>query len=349
MRIALICGSNLLFMPYLTKYINILDKSNIEYDIINWDRFNIEEIKNLTFKDEKIGHRRNFIDYLKYKNFVVQILDKKHYDRLIIFGIQLVFFLKKILIEKYKNKYILDIRDYHILKKIMNFEVIIENSYFVVLSSPEYKLWLPMSNKYVVNHNTNIKNIDEIKTINSINNQNNKIVISCIGAIRDYKINVEFIHSLRNSPNIIIYYHGIGDINDFISKYLKVNNITNVIMTGMYKKEDEQSLYLSSSIINVLRYNDNINNKTALPNRVYNSVIYGRPMFAFNQTFLSNLVKTYNLGLVIDSFFNLENNILSYIDNIDIKEYNINRKLFMQKIIDENLSFNIKIKNFINN
>lgn len=43
MKIALICPSVILYMPYVSNYEVILKNKNIDYDIINWDRFHIED------------------------------------------------------------------------------------------------------------------------------------------------------------------------------------------------------------------------------------------------------------------------------------------------------------------
>ena len=105
----------------------------------------------------------------------------------------------------------------------------------------------------------------------------------------------------------IKYFHGEGKINNDIIKYINANNIKNVYLTGRYKeRRGKKILYRKSDLINVLRYFNGINNKTALPNRLYNSVIYGKFMLAFEGTYLSELIKRYNLGIVIDSFDNLE-------------------------------------------
>ena len=84
---------------------------------------------------------------------------------MIVFGIQLTFFLKNILQKKDLNINILiDIRDYN---KIINFNIkkVIDNSYFTVISSPGYKEWLPNSGKYIINHNTQISSINTLKEV----------------------------------------------------------------------------------------------------------------------------------------------------------------------------------------
>lgn len=348
MKLALICPSNLLYMPYVNNYKDFLEENNIEFDIINWDRFGIENSNPLKYRDFKIGHKRNFFDYYRYKNFIVKILCKNKYDKIIIFGLQLTFFLKNFLIKKYKNKYVIDIRDYNKIINLFNIKDIIEGSSFTVISSGGFKSFLPVSDKIIVNHNTQLKDLGEIKNLKNENFESkSKINIACIGAIRDYKINTDFINSLKNKEKINLNFHGEGDINKKIKNYIRKNNILNVNLTGRYKKEEESQIYKDTDIVNVLRYNDGINNRTALPNRLYNSLINGKPMLAFYGTYLSNEIEKYNIGLVVDSFDDIYKNLFNYLKEYDINKFDIGRKNFLKLVIEENDEFLNYIKTFI--
>lgn len=348
MKIALICPSNILYMPYVDNYTKIFDEINLDYSVINWDRFKIEKDSEFTYRDSKIGHQRSFLDYFKYSRFVLNILKKNNYDKVVVFGIQLVFFLKSHLIREYSNKYIIDIRDHNRVIKYFNIEKAVNHSNFTVVSSLGYKEWLPNSNKYVINHNTIIESLGELREVKPFDlSSGNKISIGCIGALRDHKINIDFIESLRNSETVQLNYHGEGDINQDISKYLLSHGIENVNLTGRYDKEEEPELYKKNNIVNVLRYNDGINNKTALPNRLYNAVIYGKPMLAFEGTHLSEIIKDYNLGIVIESFDNIERELMEYIYNFKFEPYENGRSLFFESVIKENKEFFTKIEDFI--
>ena len=53
MKIGLICPSNMLYMPYVRGYIDLITSLNIDYKIINWDRLYVtEEINGHTFRDK---------------------------------------------------------------------------------------------------------------------------------------------------------------------------------------------------------------------------------------------------------------------------------------------------------
>ncbi|KGA96287.1 hypothetical protein AJ85_03745 [Alkalihalobacillus alcalophilus ATCC 27647 = CGMCC 1.3604] len=347
MKIALICPSNMMYMPYIDNYIKILQESNCNYDIILWDRFHLDSAENkYQYRDSKIGHKRNYFDYLKYKHFIKEKLTETKYERIIVFGLQISYFLYRDLINNYSEKYIIDIRDYNRISKFCNLKKLIEHSSFTVISSLGYKKWLPESNKLVLNHNTNLESVNLINEF-QLNLTKNEINIAYIGALRDYNININFINALKNSKNFRLEYHGHGEINNDLINHLEKYNIKNVFLTGKYLREEEPSLYLKSSLVNALIPNNDINSKTLMPNRFYNAAIYGKPVICYSGSFLAEQVKKYSLGLVIQSFGTLEIKIREYLNNFNQADYESGRKLFLNEAINDNRNFKHKLEEFI--
>lgn len=344
MKIALICPSNRLYMPYVNNYEQILIEQNIDYELINWDRFQMEEISASSYRDKKRGHQRSFFDYLKFKKFLLNQMSSNHYDKVIIFGIQLSYFLKETIKKNYKEKYIIDIRDHNKILNFFNIKEFIECSAFTVLSSPKYTEWLPKSDKYVFNHNTQISSINELKEICSVKEE---IRISNIGALTEFQMNIAFINSLKNNPKFKLNYHGEGEINKDIISYKEINDINNVFVTGRYFKEDEEELYESSDLINVLRSSDGINNKTALPNRLYNAILYGKPLLSFEGSYISELVSRHHIGIVIKSFSDMEQTIINYFMQFDAGKFNEGRENLLAEVMGDNVIFKEKLKVFL--
>ncbi|WMM24323.1 hypothetical protein RBU61_15520 [Tissierella sp. MB52-C2] len=347
MKIVLICPSNMLYMPYVKNYEPLLKERDIDYNIINWDRFGIEEISEFSYRDNKVGHQRNFFDYYKYKKFIIKHLNSVKYDKIIVFGIQLSFFLKEILQKKFIGNYIIDIRDYNKILKIFNPIKTIETSSFVTISSPAYKEWLPISDKYIVNHNTNIRSIDRLIEPKIYNKK--EISISYIGALANFQENRDFINSLKGSSKFLLKFHGQGTINNKLEEYIKEYNIGNVEIYDRYEKSEESELYIQADLINMILYNKNINDKTCLSNRLYNSALYGRPMVAISGTHISEVINMYNLGLVINSYDSMEQKLLNYLSRINIDEYNKGRIIFLNKVLKENMTFIEKFTDFLIN
>lgn len=341
MKVALITPSNLSHMPYVRNYLDILKKKGTDYELYNWDRLHTEIDSNYTYKDKKIGIKKNFKDYYFYSRYLRKKLHENDYDVIIIFGLQLSFFLSSIIYNKYKNKYILDIRDKHSIIQFINLKKLINYSLCNVISSEKYKDWLPESS-YKVNHNTslgtNIKEISKIKKDDLYFNINN-FQIMTIGTIRDYEINKRLLEALANNSRYKISYVGDGEIKCKLEEFCEYNQIDNVCFQGRYHANEEKNIIEKASIISVLRYNDSENNRTALPNRLYAALQSGKILLAYKGTYLSDLISKYNLGLVIESFENLDNQIKKYIEEFDYSEYINGREIFLKKVLNENIEF----------
>lgn len=351
MRILLVCPSNMLYMPYVKNYETILQENKVDYEIINWDRLNIENNEgglSYTYRDLKTGHRRSYIDYFKYRAFIKKRLRATKYDKIIVFGIQLSFFLADILQHEYKGNYIIDIRDYNKIVKFFNLKKVIFGSVFTVLSSPGFKKWLPKFDRYLINHNTQVTNLNELRDRSSFSNiKTEKINISYIGSLRNYNINIDFINSVKNNNRISLYYHGEGIINKTLKDYLFSNGINNVFVTGRYNCSEEDKLYSKSDLINILIPNDSINSRTLLPNRLYKAASHFKPIVAYEGTYLSHQVKKYNLGIVLSSFNKLEDNLSIYLENFDLDAYKQGRNSFFNKVIRENQIFEESLIKFV--
>ena len=152
---------------------------------------------------------------------------------------------------------------------------------------------------------------------------------------------------MKNSDIINLYFNGEGTDNKKIENYIKENNIINVILTGRFSDNDIQRLYYNSTIVNILISCSDLNSKTLLTNRLYQAVIFGKPILANIGTYQASIVKEYNLGLVIETFDNLENIILKYIKNIDINKYNSGRNIFINNVITDNMEFNFRLFSFV--
>ncbi len=347
MKVLLICPSNMYCMPYVNTYLEALEKSQVQYDLINWDRMHTEDCKWFcSYRDSKIELRRNFFDYYRYAKFISKKIKNNNYGKIVVFGLQLSFFLRNLLLKHYKERFIIDIRDYNRILKHFSFTKLIQASASTVLSSKAFKEWLPESDKYVINHNTKIKSISELKKP-TFRSSRSLINIACIGLIRDYAVNIELINVLKNSAKINLAFHGEGAVCGKLQEYIEIHNIENVKTSGRYEHLEEGILYDSADMLNILIENEGLNNLTLLPNRLYNALLYGKPIIALEGTYLADIVDSHNLGLVINSFDNLEIRVRQYINDFDIQKYLSGRQNFLRTVFAENAFFYRVFSHFI--
>ena len=149
-------------IPYINFYIESFKKYNIEYDIIYWNRNSkkiINSKDNLYCFNYYSPEQSNFIvkmySYWKFSSYVINIIKNNKYNFLTIHTIVNAFFLKRLLIKKYKNRYVFDIRDYSPVVPFFKtlLKDLVEKSAFTVISSFGFKKWLPESDKYIIGHN----------------------------------------------------------------------------------------------------------------------------------------------------------------------------------------------------
>ena len=158
-------------IPYVKDYENLLINNQIQYDFLLWNRTGdkmempvesrINHVFNYITKKSKIS---KVIPFLMWRRFAKRILKKNKYDFLIVCTTIPAVLLTDLLLKSYKDKFLLDIRDYtyenirlyrYALKKLINY------SGLTVISSKGFLEWLPFDkDAYVVSHNlTNFETV----------------------------------------------------------------------------------------------------------------------------------------------------------------------------------------------
>ena len=239
MKIGLVLPGNIWFSPYVKIYTDILDRKNINYQIISWNRDGSDPESATAFNTHIIAQNRlnKLLPYFNYIKFIKRTITKNKYDKIIVFspqlGILLFYFLKKY----YRKKFILDYRDLSIEQlpglKII-FKKLLSLSGLNVISSLGFKNYLPQSD-YLISHNLNFENFSKQESSKDIF-QKESINILTIGSIRDYESNLEVIKSLGNKPNINLYFVGKGDVSALLEDYVNQNEIKNVFFSWLLSK-----------------------------------------------------------------------------------------------------------------
>ena len=279
---------------------------------------------------------------------IIRNLNRANFDRVVVFGVQLSFLLRRHLIKYYRNKYVVDIRDYNRLLSIVSIKKIISNSFFTTISSIGFQEWLPISDKYVVNHNIKSSYLKEsCYTRLCRGHLENKIRLSYIGSIRDVEVNIKLIDDLCGSKNVLLEYHGNGIASSILQRFVDKKNVRNISITGRYTKEQEEIYYERSDLINILISSKGINNKTLLTNRLYQAVIFGKPILTIKGSYQASLIEEFNLGIVVDDVTNIETAIFNYLKSFNVAVYNDGRERFFSKVMQENRLFEKKIVSFV--
>ena len=339
MKILLLLPASPSASPYLYYYLHLFDKNNVDYDVCIWNRSNdVIEDKNYFVFNSKKSNNKNLLSKVKvfgdYQEFIIKILKARQYDRIVVFTIQLAIYLSKVLVQKYKGKYIVDIRDYSkILKIPFAYNIlskILRNSALNCISSPGFRQWLPREAYYIVSHNVDF-NI--LKCQSDICNQFTKpLRILTIGSIRDEASNELILSQLGNDYDYVLKFSGDGPAVPYLKSYSENHSIENVSFTGGYKKPDEMKIVKESDLINIVLPRNKVSD-FLMSNRFYLSVIHRKPMIVNEGCYQAKVVKQYGLGVVINPAGNISEQIQTYIKEFNYKLYNEGCEAFIQEVL----------------
>lgn len=337
-------------LPYLKFYEEIIQQEGIKYEAVFWDRFN-------NLKTEKIGNEytihikcipgenkiKKILPMFRFKLEVEKIIRKEQYTHLIILTTLPGVLLNKTLLNNFKNKYIFDIRDYtyekyNFYKKVV--DKLIDNSFFTSISSKGFLRFLNDNDKIVLCHN--ISNIEGNKENCEDLKNKKQITIGFIGGVRYFKENCKLIDTFANNSNYRLIYIGKTNIDCNLEEYCKSKNVTNVYFKGEFKNEDKPKLYEDIDLINALYGNDSLEVTTALPNRLYDGILFKKPIIATNGTYLGEIVENYNIGISIDLDANILNKIVLFLNSFKIEQF-VNSTNTLLDIVNK------EQENYINN
>ncbi len=355
MRIALLFPNNLFTSPYLKYYTQILEKDQIAFDLIIWDRHNKFEEGCIAFKsqDYKKSRISKALDFWKFRNFIKRELKKREYSRVIVFTGQLGIFLSTYLRKNYRGNYILDIRDYsqpmHNFKSL--FRKVIRSAKYVVISSNAFKDWLPPSDNYVMGHNIDIDLIDkslEKKAAPRGLFKIEPIHIDTIGQIKDFASDKKFVFQLKNDFRFQMQFIGFGPTLSELKAYAEQEGIENIDFHGPYKKQEEENLLRNTDVINILislkEYNKGT---TLLSNRLYLSALYNIPCLVKSETEQSRIIHKYDFGIVVDDYKDVNQALIDYRDSFDETLFIDNCRNFLNDVKKDYTIFENKVKALI--
>lgn len=168
--VGIIFVGDLLYCPYLKKYVEILEKINTKYEVLYWNRSGKEIVNNEHYlhydKTSKLKKNKlnKIADFYSYRRWLVKILSKRRYDKFIVLstlsGILLIPELSKM-----KGKYLFDVRDYS-YESFPLFYIaekrIIKQSGLTVISSKGFENFLPR-HTYLYTHNVSIDDHENYK------------------------------------------------------------------------------------------------------------------------------------------------------------------------------------------
>lgn len=303
--IGIIFVGDLKYCPYLKKYEDILKKDSMEYEVLFWNRSNtrydckryIPYNRYSVLKKSKI---RKLKDFMFFRRWLIRMLDKRRYEKLIILSTLSGMLIAEKLIREYSGKYLFDIRDYsyeRILPFFLEEKRVIEAAALTVISSKGFCSFLPKNKDYVLLHN--VSGYDE-EVNRKFRSANGKMInVVWLGVVRYFQQQSELIRKLSQDGRFRLLFYGDGTELLKFKSYVRQNSLKNVYFYGSYDNADKAALLKKADIINNC-YTVNMETKYAVSNKFYDGIFYHIPQIVEPGTFKAKLAEKYGVGIALD-------------------------------------------------
>lgn len=357
MKICILGIMNIKHMSLISLYTSFFDENKIDYDIIYVDKYN--EVENSSAQniyrykmslDKEWSKIRKLQEYLKFKSYAEEILSKEKYDYVIVWRSETALLFSKYLIKHYKDRYIVNIRDYCGEKNpfiFLRMKSILKFSLFTTISSNGFKSFLPNSRLLSV-QSLNEKVLENLTPKDSLRKLNEPIRVCFIGYVRFIENDKKLIKALGNDPRYIIQFFGSGSKK--LEEFAEENNIKNMEIVDNFKVEETGELLKRADVINNLYGKGDIALDTALSIKYYYALYMNLPILVYDETFMEEVTTRIGIGYSFNNQYeNLADDFYNWYHNINFSEFKINNIKEITYIRQENKLFYDKINEVFKN
>lgn len=293
----------------------------------------IDSTLNIVDESKKIGviENKKYLKrvgiYFKLLTYLLKSKNKKTY----IFGSDFQIFILFLKGKKYLeigdlrvidlkgfSKIFLTLVDKITLKKIEKLILTSEHHFQIY-----YKDFIT-SNKVIIVRNKLEKNDCLINVNRKTVTIKDKITLGLFGMLRYEKpidLLIDFIIKNNDNYNLIIYGITVGKYNNLYLEKLS-NDYKNILWNGSYLYPDDLEKIYNEIDLNFVVYDTHFQNvKNAIPNKLYESSLFNRPILAANGTLFGDEVEKLNIGKKIsiknykefeDSIFKISNEEINH-------------------------------------
>lgn len=353
--IALVFCGDLKYCPYISRYIERLENSKVDYKVYFWNRgkFSLDLDEHYIYFDESSdlnsGKFHKLFDFVIFRNWLIKKLKENHHEKIIVLSTLTGVFLGGFLYKR-KVRYVFDIRDYsyeHIKLFYSIEKKIIENSDFTTISSKGFKAFLP-KHEYVIAHNFNRIDIVEGTKFKRTSGPINFV---WNGVVRYFEFQKAYLNALKNDSRFNIIFHGDGPELDKYKQYCYLNEFNNVVFTGSYNNLDKPKLLENANILNnCYGYTIGAGNKLkyAVSNRFYDGIIYHIPQLVEPNGYKTEWAEKAGLGVAYFPDDGFADKLYKYYQSINADEFDNACQNEIERVINEDDTYIRMIDRFIN-
>ena len=351
MRYLIVTYDDYFNIPYIKFYEEFLKKHDHTYDIVLWNRsgHDIDLPNAYVYKGKDRSSRvGKLMPFFGWRRFVLRVLKKQAYDRLIILTTLPAVLLADKLLGEYKNRFWFDIRDFtyenigfykELVAKLVNAAAAVS------ISSPAFRSFLPDSDKIYLTHN--ISNQNAAETGCTLSPSQSPITIGFVGGIQFFEQNKLLLQQFANDPRFCLKYVGKQHLGCDLESFCQKNNISNAEFHPAFSNEQKPAIYRQIQLINCIYGNHNQVVRLLLPNRLYDCVLFKKPILVSKGTYLAEIVAQYHLGLAVDvETEDAVQAVCSYLEAFDRNAFEHGCRQFLEKVEQEITVFNQVLHSF---
>lgn len=292
--------------PYFQQYEKCID---LDYDLIYWNRgqsdCNSNANHSYCFTKPVFGSGlayslRLLQGYLGFRSYASRILSSNQYERVIALTGNTAVLLSHILRKKYRQRYIIDIRDYFLedfkpYRKLE--EKVIEDSGLAIISSPAYTEFLGQHD-FQIMHNLQELTKADIDTVRRKKRPSTPMVLASIGTAKNIDLDKCVISYFANDNRFLLKFIGRG--YDQLESFCRVGGIRNVVIHGDFPSDETLSYYTDVDVIMSMYGSEKTHFKYQLTNKLYYALQLGLPILASPNSYMGRTVSKYSLGIALD-------------------------------------------------
>lgn len=328
----IVCITGLISQPRFVKRVQTLCEAGFEVIVVGYERggYNCNALpENITFINK--GTQKNAGAYLsKIKSGYMDVkglIDKYGNKETLFYSFSLLtalwFYMRK-------ASYIYEISDilygYNRMKLVQPImrkidKLVIKHSALTIMTSQGFKQYIlgkkEVNNVIVQPNKVNVKLSVKKRTVF---NANKKLNFSFVGAIRYFDTVLRFAKIIgQNYPQYTFHFFGDSSFAQAFKNECK--DFDNVLFHGKFKNpEDLESIYSQTDIVIACYEHKNLNERIAEPNKMYEAMLFCKPIVVSENTFLAEQVRKNECGYVINAYS--DNDINSFIKNLTIDSIN---------------------------
>lgn len=349
MKVLLISADNLYLTPYISLYTELLDKHNVEYNVLYWDKNHNEPPHNnsfIRFCAERGTAIKKAYGYFLFRKAIGKTLKAQKYELVVCLHSVSSFLICDILLSKYKSRYVFDVRDYSFEKFLvvrLLEKQLVKHSAINIISSEGYKAFLPKG-EYEIAHNLPGESCTAYAQ--RVNRNISPIRIGYIGLIRFMEQNKKIIDFFKNDSRFQLQF--IGTNAEQLAGYCEENNVTNVKLIGTFSPEQTLAYYEDADIIMNLYGNHTPLLDYALSNKLYYAAMLYKPILVCRDTYMEKVSAQFGFGYVLDLETEKERDQLyEYMTMLDRKKLIHNCDKFVEYARKQQTQLKARLERFI--